>query len=663
MQPQNIQRSVFHNNKVKQEWYKFIDGKEIDKTILSPLIWRSWKRSYELGVDPYYNIEKNIIKDEKLAEELTDCTDLIQEYGQFIYVIREMANEMGLICRICDEQAITQKILATPDVVKENINEGNYFAIDASEKLMGTNAICLALIEKQPIQVIGAEHFNYYFHNINCSAAPLYNTEGEVRGVLNISTNSFSNTSIQTLGFAISIAQVLDYHLHIKTMLNHLNEHTEILSEIMERFPSGILYFDRLGKIKQYNTELLNLLNITKDQEETQIKRAIHHKIETTGLKETNSVSNREILINVGNTKKSLLATKKVVETNDNSQSELILFDSTDRIFKLHDSLKHNSTYYTFQDIFGQNVKFRNIVKMAQTIANSNSSIVIYGESGTGKELFAQAIHNASDRKSRPFVGINCGAIPSELIESELFGYESGAFTGASTRGKYGQIEIASGGTLFLDEIENMPLNVQIKLLRVLSTNKVMRIGGTQEIPVDVRVISSTKKDLLEEVRKGNFREDLFYRINVFTLELPSLRERIDDIPVLVRHYTNIMNREEVSIDNDFLEALSAYHWPGNLRELRNVVERAIVLLGEKSHLTSDYLPDHLKKMHLYEKIGSEIINSNSNNNLGLLHEAEVVAINHAISKSHGNLTNAAKILGIARSTLYDKMKKLEIET
>ena len=330
-------------------------------------------------------------------------------------------------------------------------------------------------------------------------------------------------------------------------------------------------------------------------------------------------------------------------------------------MLKLHGSLRGNSAIYTFDNILGQDTKLNFAKQMTKRVAQSSSAVIIYGESGTGKELFAQAIHNSSPRKNKPFVAINCGAIPSELIESELFGYEAGAFTGALKGGKPGKLEIASGGTLFLDEIESMPLNLQIKLLRALSVKRIVKVGGTKEIPIDIRLISATKKDLLKEVEKGNFREDLYYRINIFTIELPPLRDRKHDIPELVDYFVHIFSpQRKVQIDDEFIGALMTYNWRGNIRELRNIIERALLIMEEETNLTIRHLPENISNAFFSSKVKEKIKAksiSQSSECKGILKIAEEAAIEMALAEQAGNLTKTAESLGIARSTLYQKIK------
>jgi transcriptional regulator with PAS, ATPase and Fis domain len=311
-------------------------------------------------------------------------------------------------------------------------------------------------------------------------------------------------------------------------------------------------------------------------------------------------------------------------------------------------------------DIDGNNKNLIEVKSQAEVVAKSNSPVLIFGESGTGKELFAQAIHNASPRKGGPFVAINCGAIPHDLVESELFGYEPGAFTGASTNGKLGKMEIAYGGTMFLDEIESMPLNTQIKLLRALSTSKICRIGGIKEIPIDIRLISATKNDLLTEADKGNFREDLYYRISIITLKLPALRERKDDIPILAKYFIDMYSKEygykKLKVEDEFYEALSYYFWRGNIRELRNIIERTIILLDDEQSLSLHQLPEKIVKAYKYKDLKNKLnlIKDEKSNNLMKL--GEEIIIETVLNVENGNLSRTANRLGISRPTLCSKI-------
>ncbi len=290
--------------------------------------------------------------------------------------------------------------------------------------------------------------------------------------------------------------------------------------------------------------------------------------------------------------------------------------------------------------------------------APTKGRVLITGENGTGKELVAKAIHYGSKRADGPFVRVNCAAIPSELIESELFGHEKGAFTGAQTQ-KRGKFELANGGTLFLDEIGDMTLEAQAKVLRVLQENELERVGGSETIKVDARVIAATNKVLPDEISKGTFREDLYYRLNVVPIHLPPLRERKLDIKLLVSHFVTIACEENglklKVIDDSAIAALSGYSWPGNVRELKNVVERAVILTGGKQELSSSDLQSMLPGKHF----SAEFVRNTPLKELVAAAERELVTA--ALLANDGHVSNTAKELGLERSHLYKKMKALGI--
>ncbi|HXY54229.1 MAG TPA: sigma-54 dependent transcriptional regulator [Nitrospirota bacterium] len=312
---------------------------------------------------------------------------------------------------------------------------------------------------------------------------------------------------------------------------------------------------------------------------------------------------------------------------------------------------------YRFQSIVGNSQKIKEVLEIAGRVAASEASVLITGESGTGKELLAKGIHYNSPRADGPFVAVNCAAIPEHLIESELFGHVRGAFTGA-VKDREGRFELATGGTLFLDEIGDLRVELQAKILRALQERQVDRVGGKHPVPVDVRIIASTNKDIERAVKEGIFREDLYYRLSVIMLHMPPLRERKDDIPILVQHFLKKFNRgAEVSIDHEALSLLTAYGWPGNVRELENSIERASVLKRGNT-ITAGDLPDRLKK----EKSIVENIILNLPDEGIALEDLERNLIIKALEKHNGNQTRAAEYLGITRPTLIYRMEKYGIK-
>ncbi|MGB9867324.1 MAG: sigma-54-dependent transcriptional regulator [Bacillota bacterium] len=305
-----------------------------------------------------------------------------------------------------------------------------------------------------------------------------------------------------------------------------------------------------------------------------------------------------------------------------------------------------------------------NVFRIIEKVAQTDAPVLIEGESGTGKELVARAIHWESARRRKPFLPVNCAALPENLLESELFGYEEGAFTGAKRR-KPGKFELADGGTVFLDEIGDLPQGMQAKVLRVIEEKEIERLGGTKRIPVDIRIISATNKSLREQVEKGEFRQDLYYRLAVIPITLPPLRERKEDIPLLVAHFLQTFTRSNgkkvTSVSPEAMALLKEYSWPGNVRELKNVIQQAVVL-GEGEVLTVEMLPDYIRRA--VEQCGTTLSASGGALRGKLKEmrmEQERQIIEQALAKFGGNRTKAAEYLGISRRALQAKIKALKL--
>jgi len=310
-----------------------------------------------------------------------------------------------------------------------------------------------------------------------------------------------------------------------------------------------------------------------------------------------------------------------------------------------------------FANIIGGSDPMQKVFSVMEKVIPNKSNILITGESGTGKGLVAEAIHETGPRKDKPFIAINCGAIPENLLESELFGHKKGSFTSAN-EDKKGLITMAHSGTLFLDEIGELPQSLQVKLLHVIQTKELTPVGDTRVITVDVRIIAATNADLMQRVKEGRFREDLYYRLNVIEIHMPSLRERRDDIPLLIKHYLTISAKEAEKnvkdIDYEAMQSLLAYDWPGNIRELRNTIERATVL-ADNEMITIHYLPDKFRTLDIEGVSVSSLRQA--------LDEFEREYIKRSMTESKGNKEAAANKLGVDLATLYRKLKKLRIET
>ena len=319
---------------------------------------------------------------------------------------------------------------------------------------------------------------------------------------------------------------------------------------------------------------------------------------------------------------------------------------------------------YRFNDIIGQSENMQAVFRLVEKVADCDSTILITGETGTGKGLVARAIHQNSKRKNKPFISINCGAIPENLLESELFGHVRGAFTGATTS-KQGKFELANGGTIFLDEIGDMSPDLQVKVLKVLEEGEFEQVGGSKTIKVDVRIIAATHRDLAEEVQRGNFRDDLFYRLYVIPINLPSLRDRKSDIPFLVSYFlekSNQNNNRQVNgISEEALDLMLKYPWPGNVRELKNIMERLVVLKAD-GDITVNDLPSELKSSSYHEATGVIEISDEGICLNSAVTEFEKALILQSLEKTKWVKNKAAKLLQLNRTTLVEKIKRHRLQ-
>lgn len=527
---------------------------------------------------------------------------------------------------------------------------------DASLNKAGLNAVSGVMMNKESCIVVDEEHTVNALKHITGYASWIKDISGKLEGILYIVSAS-NQLSEDVADLLSQMKRVLSTADNIPYAILMPQLYLNILVKLNEHVSEGIAFIDDQYNVHGYNKRLLTMLDI--DESQPYLNKAIYQKILKIENFRDKEFKNRSIIYETKNKKKSLLVSSEHITLMNDYAGTLITFIDTEDVSKLNHKIKGNQTCYNFEDIIGHAPKLVALKEMAKKVATTESHVLIHGESGTGKELLAQSIHNQSNRNEKPFIAINCGAMPLELMESELFGYEPGTFTGASKSGKIGKIEFSSGGTLFLDEIESMPLSLQIKLLRVLSTNTVTRLGSVIEVPVDLRIIAATKKDLLQEARLGNFREDLYYRIQVIDLRIPPLRERKEDIEILSNHMINKVFRHlydgEIEIDVTYYHALNAYDWPGNIRELRNTIERSLVIKGDEA-LSTKHLREHIVECYRMKEVVARLPEETQDDE-GLLESFERVFIKRILEEEHGNMTEAARKLGISRQTLYRKLK------
>lgn len=344
------------------------------------------------------------------------------------------------------------------------------------------------------------------------------------------------------------------------------------------------------------------------------------------------------------------------------------LYNASKKLFSLEQEVNNDDP---FKDIRGNSTVIKQTMNLIEKASTTDANILIHGESGVGKELFAKAIHSLREEKNAPYIAINCGAIPSALFESEIFGYERGAFSGADQKGKKGKVELAKNGTLFLDEIGEMPLEMQVKILRLIQERKFYPVGGTKEIEVDFRVVAATNKDLSELVKEGKFREDLFYRLNVVNIEIPPLRKRPEDIIELTHYFlyecSIKYNRPIHGISQTIMQSLLQHDWPGNIRELKNIIER-LVVFSDNGEIKKEDLPfeiDTSTQISTDELVSMSTLTDNKDERplKSQLEEYERNIILRELEKTEGNKLECAKNLDITRATLYNRMRRLEIDT
>jgi PAS domain S-box-containing protein len=435
------------------------------------------------------------------------------------------------------------------------------------------------------------------------------------------------------------------------------DEHYEYINSITNLSPMGIIVSDLDGNIKIANKKALDMFGYAFDEmRERKVSKLFTGwaTVKNIVISKHNFVD-EEVFVNARTNKlKFNLSAYPLFDSNKEVMDIVYTFNELKKERKLANKIMGRQAIYTFDKIIGENQKFKRIIGFAKKIADSKSTILITGESGTGKEVFAQSIHNYGNRCEGPFVAINSGAIPKNLIESELFGYVEGAFTGAKKGGQPGKFEIADGGTIFLDEIGEMPYDMQTRLLRVIEEGVVSRVGSTEQKVVDVRIIAASNRDLNEEVKKGNFRKDLFYRLNVLPIELPPLRERKEDIPLLIDYFmkkiSKRLNKREIPIEKEQMQELMNYEWPGNVRELENFVE----LIINMEHMPFRVVTNSLKvDKNEFEELKYEELS---------LEHIEKNHIIKVLRKYSGNITHSAEALGIGRNTLYRKIEKYEID-
>ncbi|WP_206155021.1 sigma-54-dependent Fis family transcriptional regulator [Clostridium muellerianum] len=609
--------------------------------------------NYEISKERIFPIRT--LNPVELHKALEEDSELIKISISFMEILYDFLRGSGFALYLTNSKGFVLTIIGDEEIIKDMAKAGIVEGADMSENSTGTNAIGTALYEDCSVQTSGEDHYIKAYYPLTCSAAVIHNERREIVGCLNL-TGKCQLAHSHTLGLVVAAVKSIENQLKVEKTQNELFNAYQYLNRVMNSINSGIFALNTNGVIKAINKGACIMLHI-RDEEviDNKVDKILSNwKDMIKEITDGRVYEDREVTYSHGDKKKIFSLNAYPIKNKSGYIIGVVgIFNDIQNVHKLVNKYTGKNATYTFQDIIGQSKKILELKNQAQSISNSPSTVLIQGESGTGKELIAQAIHNKSSRRDKSFVAINCGAIPKSLIESELFGYEKGAFTGAKQGGHPGKFELANGGTLFLDEIGEMPLDVQVHFLRILQTSCFYRVGGTKNINVDVRIIAATNENLKEKVEKGTFREDLYYRLSVIPISVPPLRERIGDVEILIQYFLKAksikLGKSIPKIKNHIYEKLINYTWPGNVRELENCIENIVNMNGNTSF---SFVNDPLI-------MNSKTVSKESfKYNMCTLEKWDKIAIESCIKNCNGNITKASKILGINRSTIYSKMKK-----
>ena len=434
----------------------------------------------------------------------------------------------------------------------------------------------------------------------------------------------------------------------------------------LQSISDALLAVDRDGFVEEINTVGLRILGVeAKKTTQIHIDELVEDKPPLREWLDTGGqFSNRVVTLNTASGKVAAMANlQPIMEGTTRAAGAVLTFREMGEVGRLVNRVIGVQRTFSFEDIIGQSAIMHKTVELARIAASTSSNILIQGETGTGKEVFAQAVHSASAYGEGPFLAVNCAALPRDLIESELFGYVEGAFTGASKKGRLGKFELASGGTLFLDEIGEMPADVQVKLLRVLQEKAIVRVGGDRTIPINCRFIAATNRDLPQAVAEGRFRRDLLYRLNVITIEIPALNERREDIPLFIRRFVHIFAERNgkvvVGVDELTINKMSQFDWPGNVRELENAVEHAVALVQGRT-ITVEDLPPHLNAF-INDIDGNDRAMTTFERAQRQSDEAQRQLYLEALRVGEGDIQKAANLMGMSRATFYRRLKQFDL--
>ncbi|MCC4118474.1 sigma 54-interacting transcriptional regulator [Aromatoleum toluclasticum] len=639
-------------------WKRFVENGEIDESIVRPEVARSWARCRQRGLDPYTPKTPITLTPQQVAELRDEYRGLIETARPFMAFLQTAVQGTGFLLALTERSGLVLELFGDEEIVA-SASEDNYApGCCRGEEVGGTNSISVTLIEQAPIQLTGPEHWNARHHRWTCASAPVFSPEGTLLGSLTL-TGETTSAHLHTLGMVISAAEAIQNTLREQEIALQKRGADAMLSSVLTSLAEAIVTIDASGTVTHINPAACKAFGVAPDETIDRSLAALFPD-----APEVRAVLDRdvagatfEVTTERLGARAHFVVAPLVMESEGAVQGAILTVrERRHYLNEVRGASGLNATF-TFDDIVGRSPALLNPLDLARTAARQNVRVLILGETGTGKELFAQAIHNFSPRRHGPFVALNCAAIPRELMESEMFGYRSGAFTGSRKGGQVGKLELADGGTLFLDEINQMPLDLQAKLLRALQEGTITRLGDSKPIRVDVRVIAAANEDLYAKSCVGEFRQDLYFRLSVVELMLPPLRERPEDIALLAQSLLDKLARKlekpGLTLSSGAIDCLRQYPWPGNVRELENVLEMATILC-EGTRLEACHVTRRMRSLRTPEP--AQLAQSSSPESS--VREVELELIRRAVQEYHGNVAEAARKLGLSRSTVYRRMQQ-----
>ena len=652
----------------QKAWDDFVCGGTVAGKTVRPEIIASWKRSRAYDVDPHLkSFPPPPMNDEQLKSLLTQNSLLINSTQRVLKSFYHYIKNVDILISLHDKESHIIEIMGEGAIWSYAAQVlDNRLGTSTHEKDVGTTAPFLAILHDQPFEMVAEEHYVQFLHPCACVAAPLHNERGQIIGALNITaSHEMASQHPHTLAMIAAIAKIIENDMQLAKALEHTEFISQSLKDAMASMADGLIVLDRNDRIVHVNSMAEKILGFQLDEiRDNEIVRIVKNSVIVEAFKNRQKLVDYELVLEESvNKSRYLVSVSPILSLVGKHIGTSLFLKEFKVVRKLMQRVVGQQAHYIFNDILGESSGIQQVKRLSRIVAKSNSSVIITGETGTGKEMVAQSIHNISEYAKGPFIAINCAAMPSELIESEIFGYEAGTFTGGLRSGKPGKLELAHGGTLFLDEINGTSMDMQVKLLRVLEERVFQRLGGSRSIELGARIISATNQEITERIRQGNFRSDLYYRLSVVEIHIPPLRQRVKDIEILTYRFidekSRHLNKTIKGITDEALSHLLTYTWPGNVRELKNWIERA-VNLAEGDILTVHDFPS---SAHIEDLSTSKIMTHAIKpvNETGSLRQTEQETIKAAINKCQGNILEAARHLEISRATLYRKMEKYQI--